>query len=75
MGQNFTKFAFTEGVKAAQEHYGSRHAYLRMEQSGDRYLLTDRESEFIRARDSFYMATVGGNGWPYVQFRGGRKVS
>ena len=73
MGQNFTKFAFTEGVKAAQEHYGSRQAYLRMEQSGDRYLLTDRESEFIRARDSFYMATVGGNGWPYVQFRGGPK--
>jgi hypothetical protein len=71
MGQNFTKFAFTKGVKAAQEHYGSRHAYLRMEQAGDRYLLTDRESEFIRSRDSFYMATVGENGWPYVQFRGG----
>ncbi|MBW2286589.1 MAG: pyridoxamine 5'-phosphate oxidase family protein [Deltaproteobacteria bacterium] len=71
MGQNFTKFAFTEGVKAAQEHYGSRDAYLRMEQAGDRYVLTDRESEFIRARDSFYMATVGENGWPYVQFRGG----
>ena len=71
MNQNFTKFAFTEGVKAAQERYGSRGAYLRMEQTGDRYLLTDRESEFIRARDSFYMATVGENGWPYVQFRGG----
>jgi predicted pyridoxine 5'-phosphate oxidase superfamily flavin-nucleotide-binding protein len=42
-----------------------------MEQSGDRYLLTDREIEFIRTRDSFYMATVGENGWPYVQFRGG----
>jgi predicted pyridoxine 5'-phosphate oxidase superfamily flavin-nucleotide-binding protein len=71
MGQNFTKFAFTDGVKAAQEHYGSRQAYLRMEQSGDRYLLTDRESEFIQSRDSFYMSTVGENGWPYVQFRGG----
>jgi predicted pyridoxine 5'-phosphate oxidase superfamily flavin-nucleotide-binding protein len=71
MGQNFTKFAFTDSVKSAQEHYGSRDAYLRMEQSGDRYLLTDRESEFIQARDSFYMASVGENGWPYVQFRGG----
>jgi predicted pyridoxine 5'-phosphate oxidase superfamily flavin-nucleotide-binding protein len=71
MNQNFTKFAFTKGVKDAQERYGSRDAYLRMEQAGDRYLLTDRESEFIRARDSFYMATVGENGWPYVQFRGG----
>ncbi len=71
MSQNFTKFSFTKSVKAAQERYGSRRTYLRMEQSGDRYLLTDRESEFIRARDSFYMSTVGENGWPYVQFRGG----
>jgi predicted pyridoxine 5'-phosphate oxidase superfamily flavin-nucleotide-binding protein len=71
MDQNFTKFAFTEAVKAAQKQYGSRQAYLRMEQSGDRFLLTDRESEFIRLRDSFYMASVGENGWPYVQFRGG----
>jgi predicted pyridoxine 5'-phosphate oxidase superfamily flavin-nucleotide-binding protein len=27
----------------------------------------------IEDRDSFYMATVGENGWPYVQFRGGPK--
>jgi predicted pyridoxine 5'-phosphate oxidase superfamily flavin-nucleotide-binding protein len=44
-----------------------------MEQSGDRFLLTDREAGFITNRDSFYMATVGENGWPYVQFRGGPK--
>ena len=31
----------------------------------------DREKEFIAARDSFYVATVGEDGWPYVQFRGG----
>lgn len=29
------------------------------------------ESAFIAARDSFYMATVTENGWPYVQHRGG----
>ncbi|MES9917321.1 MAG: pyridoxamine 5'-phosphate oxidase family protein [Candidatus Thiodiazotropha sp. 4PDIV1] len=28
---------------------------------------------FIQARDSFYIATTGENGWPYVQFRGGEK--
>src|SRR5579871_3890889 len=33
--------------------------------------LTDDEIEFIRARDSFYMATINENGWPYVQHRGG----
>jgi predicted pyridoxine 5'-phosphate oxidase superfamily flavin-nucleotide-binding protein len=29
------------------------------------------EREFIGAQDGFYLATVGSNGWPYVQFRGG----
>ena len=71
MNQNFTKFAFTDSVKQAQEHYGTRRSYARMEKSGDRYQLTDAESAFIQTRDSFYLASVGENGWPYVQFRGG----
>ncbi|MDA0341003.1 MAG: pyridoxamine 5'-phosphate oxidase family protein [Proteobacteria bacterium] len=33
--------------------------------------LGDRETAFIAARDSFYMATTGETGWPYVQHRGG----
>ena len=73
MSQNFTKFAFTKSVKEAQEHYGSRKSYARIEESGDSYVLTKTEISFIETRDSFYMATVGENGWPYVQFRGGPK--
>jgi len=73
MNRNFTKLAFTESVKKVQKHYGTRQAYARMEASGDRYRLTDRETSFIQSRDSFYMATVGENGWPYVQYRGGPK--
>ncbi len=71
MNKNFTKLAFTESVKKFQEQYGSRKSYARMESSGDQYVLTDREIPFIKSRDSFYMATVGENGWPYVQYRGG----
>jgi len=71
MNKNFTQFAFTDSVKKVQERYGSRKAYARMETSGDQYRLTEQEAEFIQSRDSFYMATVGENGWPYVQFRGG----
>ena len=71
MNQNFTKVAFTDSVKKLQEQYGSRKSYARMESSGDQYVLTDREIPFIKSRDSFYMATVGQNGWPYVQYRGG----
>lgn len=73
MKRNFTQLAFTDSVKKVQDHYGTRNSYARMETSADKYRLTDRETEYILSRDSFYMATVGENGWPYVQFRGGPK--
>lgn len=73
MKRNFTQFAFTNSVKKVQEQYGTRSSYARMESAADRFKLTDRETDFILSRDSFYMATVGENGWPYVQFRGGPK--
>ena len=34
--------------------------------------MTEAETEFIAERDGFYAATVGGNGRPYIQYRGGR---
>lgn len=73
MGQNFTDFAFTPTVKVAQEHYGSRSSYQRMEDDPDRFLLTEQEKEYIPTLDFFFMSTVGENGWPYVQYRGGPK--
>lgn len=73
MGQNFTDFAFTPSVKEAQEHYGSRNNYRSMEDDPDRFQLTNQEKEFIPTLDSFFMATTGENGWPYVQHRGGPK--
>lgn len=33
--------------------------------------LGPNETEFIAERDSFYLASVGESGWPYVQHRGG----
>jgi hypothetical protein len=33
--------------------------------------LSDAEIEFLSRRDSFYLASVSANGWPYVQHRGG----
>ncbi len=74
MTDNFTELAFTESVKAQQEKYGTRTAYSRMEQGGKfRNQLTWQEKAYIENRDSFYMASVGENGWPYMQFRGGPK--
>lgn len=73
MGQNFTDFAFTPSVKAAQEHDGSRKNYERMEDDPDRFLLTEKERDYIPSLDFFFMSTIGENGWPYVQYRGGPK--
>jgi predicted pyridoxine 5'-phosphate oxidase superfamily flavin-nucleotide-binding protein len=33
--------------------------------------LGEREAAFLSDADSFYLATVGETGWPYVQHRGG----
>lgn len=71
MARNFAEIAFTESVKAQQEKYGSRRSYTRMEQMERGTELSFTEADFIAARDSFYLATVGENGYPYVQFRGG----
>ncbi len=71
MAKNFAEIAFTESVKAQQERYGSRQQYAQMDRLARGTALTVAETEFIAARDSFYLATVGEKGYPYVQFRGG----
>ena len=38
-----------------------------------RDFLGEYEIAFLAERDSFYMGSVGENGWPYVQHRGGPK--
>jgi uncharacterized protein len=74
VAHNFGSLVFTPLVKALQEKYGSRRQYARMEAGGATpdHLGPD-ESAFIAEQDSFYMATVGETGWPYVQHRGGVK--
>ena len=73
MARAFAEIAFTPAVRAVQEKQGSAGSYARFLSSdadgGDR--LTEIESTFISARDSFFQATVSETGWPYVQFRGG----
>jgi predicted pyridoxine 5'-phosphate oxidase superfamily flavin-nucleotide-binding protein len=74
MARNFGSLVFTPVVQALQEKYGSRRQYARMAEGGHK---ADRlgadEVEYISERDSFYMASVGSSGWPYVQHRGGPK--
>ena len=73
MGARFADIAFTTTVKAQQEKAGSRASYARLEGDSSRsdLALGPSEAGFIAQRDSFYMASVGETGWPYVQHRGG----
>jgi predicted pyridoxine 5'-phosphate oxidase superfamily flavin-nucleotide-binding protein len=71
---SFGALAFTPLIKKLQDRYGSRRQYERMEKAGEpQDSLTAFEEEFLAGRDSFYMATTGATGWPYVQHRGGPK--
>ncbi len=73
MAKNYSEIAFTESVKTQQNIYGSRQQYERVEKIERGTELSFSEADFIQERDSFYLATVGENGQPYVQFRGGEK--
>ena len=72
MSHRYAELAFTPAVRAVQEHYGSRRDNQRLEHEfGPNDELDSREIAFIGQRDSFYLASVGQTGWPYVQHRGG----
>jgi predicted pyridoxine 5'-phosphate oxidase superfamily flavin-nucleotide-binding protein len=72
MTHRFADVTFTDSVKAAQQHYGSRSSNDRLQNlAGPNDQLGSKETAFIVLRDTFYMATVNEEGWPYVQHRGG----
>jgi predicted pyridoxine 5'-phosphate oxidase superfamily flavin-nucleotide-binding protein len=70
MATNFLKHTVTDSVRKAQEHYFGNSP--RITGASERDALTEEETTFIQARDSFYVASVSENGWPYIQHRGGR---
>jgi len=72
MSHRFADITFTESVKAAQSEHGSRPGNDRLQAlGGPNDLIGPREAEYIAQRDTFYLATIGETGWPYVQHRGG----
>jgi predicted pyridoxine 5'-phosphate oxidase superfamily flavin-nucleotide-binding protein len=73
MAQNYVRTLFTDAARAMQVADGSRGSYARMElgATGEPDAITEREIAFIGARDSFYMASITSEGWPYMQHRGG----
>jgi hypothetical protein len=72
MTKTFGSLVFTPAVKALQERYGSRKQYANLERQTDTPArLGPQEREYLAERDTFYIASIGATGWPYVQHRGG----
>ncbi|MCA8950919.1 MAG: pyridoxamine 5'-phosphate oxidase family protein [Planctomycetes bacterium] len=75
MAREYLRRVLTPTVRAAERHYYGRSYPDQGPEAGNvesavEPLGTD-ELAFVAARDSFYLATVTENGWPYVQHRGG----
>lgn len=73
MTYRFAELMFSPAAKAMQADSGSRATYARLATTGgrDSDRFGERERSFIASRDSFYIASVTVDGWPYVQHRGG----
>ena len=77
MTQQFWNLTFTPAVVETQLQFGHRsgvstaQASPLEDTSQHDDSLSAAEVQFIAARDSFYMATVNEDGWPYMQHRGG----
>ncbi len=70
MGDKFLELAVTDSVRAAQRHYYGMASRVGFSPANDAF--AEAEIAFIRSRDSFYLATISENGWPYIQHRGGK---
>jgi uncharacterized protein len=74
MREYISDIAFTDTVKQIQKEKGSRSIYANVEQQGSwEYTVNSFLRNFIAERDSFYIATVNSEGYPYIQHRGGPK--
>jgi predicted pyridoxine 5'-phosphate oxidase superfamily flavin-nucleotide-binding protein len=71
MMQRFHDLAFSDDARNHQRDRGSFEAYAAGAAMPPPDGLGEYEIEFLHRRDSFYLSSVGDNGWPYVQHRGG----
>ena len=71
MAHHFLSTTFTPAVLRAQETNYGRAQSVPPAPGPDE--LGAQEEVFIQRRDSFYLASVNADGWPYIQHRGGPK--
>ena len=71
--ENYADLMFTEVVKSLQEAAGTKAKYAKFYPHRTQEALSEADIAFIKARESFYLASVNAEGWPYIQHRGGAR--
>jgi predicted pyridoxine 5'-phosphate oxidase superfamily flavin-nucleotide-binding protein len=69
MATKYMQLVLTPAVQAAEDRYFGQHRVV----SGapERDAMTEEEAAFVAKHDSFYLASMNSDGWPYIQHRGG----
>ncbi|MEL7430602.1 MAG: pyridoxamine 5'-phosphate oxidase family protein [Pseudomonadota bacterium] len=69
--ENYAELMFTKAVADLQKAEGTHEKYKTAYQHRTQDELDEATIGFIESRNSFYIATVNSEGWPYIQHRGG----
>ncbi len=71
--ENYARLMFTQAVQDLQEAEGTKLKYETFYPHRTQETLSEDDIAFIKQRNSFYIASVNSDGWPYVQHRGGAR--
>ena len=69
MAAKYMQIALTPAVQAVEDRYFGRH--YAVAEAPERDEFGEEEVAMIASRDSFFLATVNSDGWPFIQHRGG----
>lgn len=69
--ENYADLMFRGQVADLQRAEGTHEKYRTAYRHRTRDTLGEDEIAFIRSRESFYIASLTEDGWPYIQHRGG----
>lgn len=73
MTARYAEIAFTDAIKERHKTAGSHASYdnMTIKSTGEADAIGETEEAFIGMCDSFYVASVTSDGWPYMPRRGG----
>jgi predicted pyridoxine 5'-phosphate oxidase superfamily flavin-nucleotide-binding protein len=71
--ENYARLMFTKAVQDLQAQEGTKQKYETFYPHRTQDVLSQDDIDFIKQRNSFYIASVNSDGWPYIQHRGGAR--